>query len=401
MAYFTVQPTTTDTSFVPGGYKQQTNTASKGFSDLTQRQEQTGEAQSLLTGKSAAGTAETAEQRKTREQQEALAIQMREGGAQATTAVQQSALAKALMAQASGTQPGAGQLQLQRALQAQQAATASSIGSQRGMNQATAQRMMAQQQSAQQSAMAGQSAQVALDEQSQARQALGQLLGTQRGQDIQASTAEGQLLAAIRSGDTDAIQAATAAAQAERQGDIQAQAQQLGLYNASGQLDMEAAKMKMEAAMADTDRRFKAGLINAEQKTAEENHVRDFWEKLITAGVGAALGAGSEIVTTLAAGGADKTKNKANGGRIDGSALKPGDHYSNDIVPAMLSPGEIVLPRSIAHADNAPEKAKKFVEALQKLEGNPLSRKSAAARIMQLEAEIAALRSMHATKGNK
>lgn len=55
---------------------------------------------------------------------------------------------------------------------------------------------------------------------------------------------------------------------------------------------------------------------------------------------------------------------KAFGGEIAGYA-KGGDHPSNDTVPAMLSPGEIVLPRSITKADDAPEKAKAFVEAIR------------------------------------
>lgn len=53
------------------------------------------------------------------------------------------------------------------------------------------------------------------------------------------------------------------------------------------------------------------------------------------------------------------------GGEVPGYA-EGGDNPGNDVVPAMLSPGEIVLPRSVTKAENAPAKAKTFVEALMK-----------------------------------
>jgi hypothetical protein len=52
---------------------------------------------------------------------------------------------------------------------------------------------------------------------------------------------------------------------------------------------------------------------------------------------------------------------KAHGGKIEGKAKVPGDHEANDTVPAMLSPGEIVIPRSKA---SDPAKAKEFVDGL-------------------------------------
>lgn len=49
------------------------------------------------------------------------------------------------------------------------------------------------------------------------------------------------------------------------------------------------------------------------------------------------------------------------GGHVPGHAQVSGDSLKNDTVPAMLSPKEIVLPRSVTMAKNAPEKAKEFV----------------------------------------
>lgn len=50
------------------------------------------------------------------------------------------------------------------------------------------------------------------------------------------------------------------------------------------------------------------------------------------------------------------------GGVVPGPDLPPGDHPENDIVQANLSPGEIVIPRSVALSPNAPEKSAKFVQ---------------------------------------
>ncbi len=55
------------------------------------------------------------------------------------------------------------------------------------------------------------------------------------------------------------------------------------------------------------------------------------------------------------------------GGNVpdDGSQQMPGDNPQNDTVPAMLSPHEIVLPRSVAQAPNAPDAAANFVQGIK------------------------------------
>lgn len=52
------------------------------------------------------------------------------------------------------------------------------------------------------------------------------------------------------------------------------------------------------------------------------------------------------------------------GAMVPGKAEKKGDSYANDKVPALLSPKEIVIPRSITLSDNAPDQAAKFVAAI-------------------------------------
>jgi hypothetical protein len=51
----------------------------------------------------------------------------------------------------------------------------------------------------------------------------------------------------------------------------------------------------------------------------------------------------------------------AHGGRIPGEASVNGDSYKNDIIPAMLSPDEIVVPRTKA---KDPKKAKSFIDEI-------------------------------------
>lgn len=418
-------------------YGQTADQAQQAFRAAGEQVAQSREAQLGATGAAAAGATMTEEERRRlREQQAAMAgavagegpvdvasqqAQQKQleylrglqetGGAQALTAQQQAQLATALQAQAAGQVSGAGQMQLRRALEATQAQTASQVAGLRGINPAAAQRLLTQQQAAQAQTAAGQSAIVALEEQQKAQQQLGALYGQMRGQDIAAQEASAQQMAAlltagraqdvasgqlqtqrdqlaanilqgVRAGDVDAVNAAIASAQAQRQADIAARAQELGLYDAAGRLDVAAAQLKAQQAIAQAQLNFEAGKITRAELQAEENYWRDFWRGVAAGAAGAA--------TTLLARAA--IPGKAKGGRVDGRPLVKGDHPANDIVPALLSPGEIVIPRSIAQADDAPEKAAAFVRALQKAEAAPLSRSAAARKIAALEAELAALR---------
>jgi hypothetical protein len=64
-----------------------------------------------------------------------------------------------------------------------------------------------------------------------------------------------------------------------------------------------------------------------------------------------------------------KTVHGAEGRVVPGKATKKGDSIKNDTVPARLSPGEIVIPRSIAQGPNAPQNAAKFVQAVLAKQG--------------------------------
>lgn len=56
---------------------------------------------------------------------------------------------------------------------------------------------------------------------------------------------------------------------------------------------------------------------------------------------------------------------KAMGGHVPGKAKVSGDSPKNDVVKTNLSAGEIVIPRSIALGENAPEMAAQFVAAVK------------------------------------
>jgi hypothetical protein len=56
-----------------------------------------------------------------------------------------------------------------------------------------------------------------------------------------------------------------------------------------------------------------------------------------------------------------ESQNMAHGSVVPGKAKVDGDSYSNDTVPALLSPGEIVVPRSAA---KDPEKAAAFAKSV-------------------------------------
>lgn len=65
-----------------------------------------------------------------------------------------------------------------------------------------------------------------------------------------------------------------------------------------------------------------------------------------------------------------KIKDFRKGGDVPGKGKVSGDSYQNDTVDAKVSPGEIVIPRSITMGKNAPEKAAQFVDQTLKKEGS-------------------------------
>lgn len=79
---------------------------------------------------------------------------------------------------------------------------------------------------------------------------------------------------------------------------------------------------------------------------------------------GGISGAGQQAMQALGSSGATQAAMGSHGGKVTGVAQVNGDSPENDTVHALLSPGEIVIPRSKA---SDPDKAKAFIDHL--LEG--------------------------------
>lgn len=97
--------------------------------------------------------------------------------------------------------------------------------------------------------------------------------------------------------------------------------------------------------------------------------------KSIDTGSGGMAGAGDmmgNIPQTAAHGGKIKTSighKLKSGGAVPGKANVKGDSLKNDNVLAALSPGEIVIPKSIVEGKDAPNRAAEFVAAILKRHG--------------------------------
>lgn len=288
---------------------------------------------------------------------------------------EQAALADALRAQAEGRAPSLAAMQYAQALEQSQAAAASQIASARGLSPAQAQRLMLTQQAGARAGAASQSAQLRLQEQMAAQAALGNLLGQRRQQELLG----GQLAA--------------------------------GLYGTAGGLGMQ-----QSLAQAQLDQRSKELL---QQAAAAERAGNAQLASALIGAAGAGLGVGIKASTdkSVAQMGLEAEKYKAQaaqaqaaaaapaapmqargglaGHQVPGKAKYKGDTRSNDTVPALLSPGEIVLPRSVAQDEDAPDKAKKFVAAIKKQKRpSPKAFAQALARLNELEARLNAMEAL-------
>lgn len=299
-------------------------------------------------------------------------------GASGEVGKEQADLARALRAQAEGKAPSLAAMQYARALEQSQAAAASQLASSRGLSPAQAQQMLLTRQAAAQQQAAGQSAMMRLQEQQMAQAALGNLLGQRRQQELLG----GQLAA--------------------------------GMYGTAGGLGLSEAQMRQQAAMAmqqqanlEAQRNAQlvgslvgaAGTLGGAYFTGGANLARQTLPSEPSAPMGGQSMAAATGVTPSAPslGGYSSQLTFARGGAMEvpGKAKYKGDTRANDTVPALLSPGEIVLPRTVAQSDDAPEKAKKFVEAI-KTKKKPSARDyaQALARLQELESRMNAMEAL-------
>lgn len=257
------------------------------------------------------------------------------------------ALVAQLEAQARGEGPSVAQNQLQQATD-QNVRQAAQMGINLGAGGPRAANLKAilDTQANTQQGSANQSAILKATEQLQAQQQLQALLGGLRGQDIgvmgamQGAQQQANLFNTNMRSQYDQMNAAAAQAAQER-----FQKYALGALGAASGGVGTLASSGMLSGLPNP---FKSGGGSSGGGTS-----------------GAAGSAGSGIGS--AGGGGGGGGGMWHGGPVvPGKAAVMGDSGTNDTVPAMLSPGEIVLPRSVAQAEDAPDRAAEFVKALKR-----------------------------------
>lgn len=219
---------------------------------------------------------------------------------------QQMALAQSLQGTLAGTTPSVANEQLKQATDTN-IANAYAMA-QAGRNNPAAARMVANQAGALSQQGAGQGAMLRAQEIANAQGQLGGVLGGMRGQDL-------------------------GAYQTLQQGMLGALGQQAGLNTAQLQAQIQHEQLNQQAF--------------ANQPTG-------------LAAIAQPLAGIAGAITPFIP--------HAQGGLIPGMPAVGGrvDTPANDSVPVMASPGEVVLPRSVTMADDAPERARAFVEAIRR-----------------------------------
>ncbi len=284
-------------------------------------------------------------------------------GRSGTAYGQQQDVIGQLQQEAAGGGPGAQLInqQLQQANAQNIAQNAGMVASQRGINPALAARISAQNaaQSGQQTAATA--AQLGLQNQLAAR---GQLAGILGGQENLYTGAAGNTLGNVTN---SGFQAGLGLGNLENQnlgtiGNLNT-AQNQNLVSASlGAQGINAQTAAQNAQLAQQAQATNAGVAAGNQqagiageqiKAGVASGNQQSKDKILG---GVLQGAGA---AGAAAAGA------AHGAEIPGEASVAGDSEANDTVPTMLSPKEIVLPRSVTLAEDAPEKAAEFVAALK------------------------------------
>ena len=241
---------------------------------------------------------------------------------QANVFGQQQALANQLQGVANGTGPNPALAQLNQTTNANIANQAALMAGQRGAgaNAGLLARQAAQQGGALQQQAVGQGATLQAQQQLAAMQALGQQQAQLQGTATNQVAQQAQGLGALNSAAQGLYGGVNQAIAGQNSANIQNQSQ---MNSANG-------------AIAQGNQKAQSGLIGG-----------------LLGGAGSALQPSiTKAVSSIF----------AHGGKVpEGSAPVAGDSPKNDTVPAMLSPNEIVIPRSITMGPNAPQEAAKFV----------------------------------------
>lgn len=258
---------------------------------------------------------------------------------------QQQTLAQALLAQAQGQGPNPALLQLHQTTDQNAQAAAGLLASQRGLNPALAARMAAEAQTTANQTAGGQAAVLGAQQQLAAQGELGGLYGQMGSQQLQ----------------------------------------QQQLYN-NAQANVD----KLNSGVSEQ---------NSKQNTATDNAMMGGMMNGAGAVLGHSLNSPSTTSTNQQIGGTNagsltpKTMMAAHGAIVPGQAQVAGDSKKNDTVKAMLSPGEIVIPRS--HAQNA-QAAKEFIDHLMKSKSKKASSEAGFGKVLEAHRNLqAALQTYH------
>jgi hypothetical protein len=254
---------------------------------------------------------------------------------------QQSALAQQLSQQAMGVGPNPVQAQLAQNTAANTANQAALMAGQRGVGQNAGMvaRQAAMQGGANQQQMVGQAATLQAQQQLAAQQAL-----------MQQQQAMGQMAGQFMNNE-------------------------LSTRNSQANAALNAQSNLLNAAVGQNSNQTRVDAINSDVAGGNARAQNQLVGQMFNAGSAAVTGGGG---TKMAQGGMVKRPHEQAGfasdimhglamragGMVPGKAQVKGDSPKNDTVPAMLSPGEIVIPRTALQGPDAPQKAAAFVAAV-------------------------------------
>ena len=295
---------------------------------------------------------------------------------------QQADFIKMLQGQMGGGAPSVAQNQLAMATDQAQKQVAGQVANIRGLNPATAARLALQNQAGQAQQMAGQAATLRAQEQQANQGQLGQALAQGRDQNTGRLSALGQLQGQQNA---QAIQNKLGAAQINAGvagqnastnagiggGILGGLASAIGLarggsvppvqYLDDGGVVLPGNLMGAATQYA-KDTGFAQALMNAGTKINDRRVARDNAENDAIMASLPQGGPAPQVVPQAALNAfAGAPGLFAGSGAVPGRAEVAGDSYRNDKVPAMLSPGEIVIPRT----KTDPDDAKEFVKAVK------------------------------------
>ena len=301
---------------------------------------------------------------------------------QASNYANQGQLAQMLMAQAQGQGPNPAQQMLNQQTNQNNQQNAGLIASQKGINPAQAARFAAQNAASSNQSAAGQGALMGAQQQLAAQSSLGSVYGQMGNQNLQNQQINTQAVTAGNQANAAASAQNAAANQGTASGFLGSTGSagmKLAGFAHGGMIPMYADGGQAPAP-ASTGMSFDTGASNKIAQMLMAQAGVPVYASGVNFGNHPAAAAPApkptappqQIWLAPSQFGARPAAPQqmpmfAQGAIVPGTANKAGNSYANDTVPAMLSPGEVVLPRSVTESDDAPELAKEFVQHIKRM----------------------------------